>query len=212
MTMGREHKTFVVPPNFSGKTSFPPFGSACSALAEKAARGLSSQPRSPKGLSASVLLSVGAYGPLLASGQRGYLLVGVYYLAPVKVAAAQALNEDFGGGNVGGEGDGITVAETAYLVDLILIAVIVGVAEEDDKVYLVAADAGTHLLAAALICGEAQLNGQTCGVGHQLAGGACGGNGVACQYAAVCDAELHHKLFLTVVCHKRDIHLTTSFQ
>mgnify|MGYP006914222508 CR=1 FL=1 len=72
-------------------------------------------------------------------------------IAPIQIAALQAVDEHLGGGNVGGHGDVVHIAQAqqGHLVGLAGLRVD-GVAEEQQQVDLIAGNAGSDLLVAAL--------------------------------------------------------------
>ena len=85
------------------------------------------------------------------------------------------------------------------------------VAEKQDQVDLVVGDAGADLLAAALVGGQAEVDGQTGGAADQLPRRLGRGQLVLGQDAAVSDAELHHQFFFSIVAHQCDVHSIRSF-
>ena len=72
-------------------------------------------------------------------------------VAPVEIAAAQALHQDLGRSRIGGEGDLILVAQTLYLVYVVEALGIGRISEEKHKVDLIEGYARADLLRAALI-------------------------------------------------------------
>ena len=68
-------------------------------------------------------------------------------IAPVQIAALQAVDQYLGSGNVGGHGDIVHIAQAQQRHFIGLTGLCVdGVAEEQQKVHLVAGDAGRDLL------------------------------------------------------------------
>ena len=80
-------------------------------------------------------------------------------IAPIEVAALQAVNEHFGGGDVGGQRDVVDIAQAqqGHFVGFTGLGVD-GVAEEQQQIDLVAGDAGRDLLVAALNAREEALD------------------------------------------------------
>ena len=72
-------------------------------------------------------------------------------ITPIQVAALQAVDEHLSGGNVGGHGDVVHIAQAqqGHLIGLAGLC-IDGVAEEQQQVHLIAGNAGRDLLVTAL--------------------------------------------------------------
>ena len=117
------------------------------------------------------------------------------------------MDEHFGGGDVGGDGNVAHVAKTQqiHLVGFVRFRTD-GIAEEQKQVDLVAGDAGRDLLVAPVHAGQKALDGQAGGLAHQLAGGAGGQQVVLTEHPAVSDAELHHQFLLRVMRDQCDVH------
>ena len=82
------------------------------------------------------------------------MLLGVYDIAPCKVAALESENEDFGSGDVGGEGDGILVAGFGYEVEFFGVFGSLRIAEEENQIDLVISNSCGYLLSTALSAGH----------------------------------------------------------
>ena len=80
-------------------------------------------------------------------------------IAPVQIAALQAVDQHLGGGDVGCHGDIVHIAQAQqrHFVGLAGLSVD-GVAEEQQQVDLIAGDAGCDLLVAALHTGQKALH------------------------------------------------------
>ena len=119
----------------------------------------------------------------------------------------QAVDEDLGGGDVGGHGDVVHIAD-AQQVHLVGFTGLGsdGVAEEQQHVHFLAGDTSHDLLAAAMAAGQELLHGQADVFLHQAAGRAGGNQVMLCQYVAISRAELHHQLLFGVMCNQSDRH------
>ena len=80
-------------------------------------------------------------------------------IAPIQIAALQAVDQHLGGGDVGGHGDVVHIAQAqqSHLVGLAGLC-IDGVAEKQQQVDLIAGNAGRDLLVAALHTGQKALH------------------------------------------------------
>ena len=85
---------------------------------------------------------------VLCSGGEG-LRLRVDDIAPVEVAAGKAHDEHFSGGEVGGKGDVVLVAQPGDIGNISHHSLVVGVVEEEYQVEFVVCDPGADLLAAA---------------------------------------------------------------
>lgn len=76
---------------------------------------------------------------------------GVDDVAPIHVAALEAVNKHLGGGDVGGDGNVVNVAK-AQKICVVGLKIALGqrVAEKEQKIDFVAADAGGNLLVSPL--------------------------------------------------------------
>ena len=87
------------------------------------------------------------FGKMSSNGTGG----GVDDAAPVQIAAGQTQYQHFRRCDVAGEGDVVLVAQAGDIGDLAGHLFVVGVVEEEDEIEFVVGNAGTDLLAAALI-------------------------------------------------------------
>jgi len=95
--------------------------------------------------------------------------LGVNDISPVKIAAAQTLNEHLRRRGVGRKGDLILVTQAFYLIYIIKAAGIGRIAEKQHKVYLVISNPRTYLLSAALVGMQVKRYGKARRFGHELA-------------------------------------------
>ena len=110
------------------------------------------------------------------------------------------MDQHLGGGDVGGHGDVVHIAQAqqSHLIRLAGLG-IDGVAEEQQQVDLVAGNAGRDLLVAALHPGQKTLYLQAGGLGNQFTGSAGRHQFMLAQNAAVRRAELNHQLLFGVM-------------
>ena len=132
-------------------------------------------------------------------------------VAPVEIAAAQTLHEHLRRGGVGRKGDLVLVAQALDLVDVVKAVGVGRVAEKEDQVDLVEGDARADLLRAALVGVQLERDRQARGLADELSRDMRGAQGVFGQDAAVRDAELHHQLLFSVMCHQSNIHTQAPF-
>lgn len=106
-----------------------------------------------------------------------------------------------GGGDVGSHGDVMYIAK-AKKVGVVGLEISLGkrIAEKEQKIYFITADARGYLLVAALSAAEIFLYLEAGGFGNELSGGGGGTQTVAVEYTAVGNAELYHKLLFRIVC------------
>ena len=129
-------------------------------------------------------------------------------LTPIQIAALQRHDQGFCGGDVGCDRNVVNIAqaEQVHFIGLRSLA-IDGVTEEQQYVDLVAGDAGSNLLVAALRTAEIPLNPQTRCLCHLLSGCSGGTQRVPGENAAVSNTELNHKFFLCIMCNQCNCHL-----
>ena len=121
------------------------------------------------------------------------------------------MDQDLGGGNVGGNGNVVYIAQAQQIQLVRLMGLrIDGVAEEQQQVDLIAGNARCNLLVAAMGTGQEALNGQACGLADHLSRSARGHQRMLAQHAAVCDAELHHQFFFGIMGNQRNGHSNSS--
>jgi hypothetical protein len=138
-----------------------------------------------------------------------HLGIRVYKFAPVKVAAVESADEDFGGRQVCRDGDVVNVAE-AEQIGVVAVGFGVGsrqgVAEEKQQVYLIVGYAGNELLSPADLAGK-QLFYLEPGRAFDVFPGSSGrAEAVLRQDTAIGDAELSHQFFFAIVCNYSYIH------
>ena len=146
---------------------------------------------------------------ILCSGGEG-LRLRVDDIAPVEVAAGKAHDEHFSGGEVGGKGDVVLVAELGDIGQAVVILRVGGVAEEEDHIDLVVGDARADLLGAAVDARHEQVDRKAARFADHLTGHAGGAESVTGQNAGVSRAELDHQFLFVVVCHESDVHVVSQ--
>ena len=100
--------------------------------------------------------------------------VGVDDIAPVQIAALQAMDEYLGCGDIGRDGDIVYVAQAQQIHFIGLMGLRADrVSEEEQQVDLVAGDARSDLLVAPMGAGQKTLDAQARGLRHKLARRTC---------------------------------------
>ena len=137
---------------------------------------------------------------------------GMHPLAVVQVALIHTAQQDLGGGNVGGNGYAVHIAQA----EQILLGDAGGirfqrVTEEQHQIHFVARNARSNLLHTAQAPGEITVHGQAGSLRQHPSGGAGSNNCVFGQNGAVSSAELQCKLFAGIVCKNGDRHIALSF-
>ena len=145
----------------------------------------------------------------MCSGGEG-LGLGIDDIAPVEVAAGKTHDEHFGGGDVGGEGDVVLVAELGDIGQAVVVLGTVRVAEIEDHIDLVVGDARADLLGAAVDARHEQVDRKAARFADHLTGHAGGAERVTGQNAGVSRAELDHQFLFVVVCHESDVHVVSQ--
>ena len=135
-------------------------------------------------------------------------VVGVDDIAPVQIAALQAMDEYLGCGDIGRDGDIVYVAQAQQIHFIGLMGLRADrVSEEEQQVDLVAGDARSDLLVAPMGAGQKTLDAQARGLRHKLARRTCRAQIVLGKHAAVCNTELHHQFLFFIMSYKGYIHI-----
>ena len=117
--------------------------------------------------------------------------VGVDDIAPVQIAALQAMDEYLGRGDIGRDGDIVYVAQAQQIHFIGLMGLRADrVSEEEQQVDLVAGDARSDLLVAPMGAGQKTLDAQARGLRHKLARRTCRAQIVLGKHAAVVNNKL----------------------
>ena len=140
---------------------------------------------------------------------------GINYLSPIKVAAVESHNDDLRGGNIGCNGDVVSIARQEKLfLDLVMLGIHIGgrtsITEIDKNVYLVVCDSGSDLLLSALLAGEHLFYLKTGCFRYIFSGYSGSADVVLAENTAVRNTKLSDKLFLHVMCYNSYFHLNPS--
>ena len=129
--------------------------------------------------------------------------LGIYKLAPIKIAPVKCHNNDLGSSNIGCNGHIISIArqEELFLNFVVLREAVAGagVAEINENIYLVVLNSGRNLLFSTLSSAEKLLNFKPCCFGYILGGDTGSADIVLTEYAAIGYAKLGYELFFYVV-------------
>ena len=136
----------------------------------------------------------------------------MHALTVVQIALIQTAQQHLGGGNVGGNGYAVHIAQA----EQILLGDAGGirfqrVTEEQHQIHFVARNAGSNLLHTAQAPGEITVHGQAGSLRQHPSGGTGSNDCVFGQNGAVSSAELQCKLFAGIVCKNGDRHSALSF-
>ena len=117
-------------------------------------------------------------------------------------------DKDLGRCNIGGNGDVMYIAKTEKIaLNLAVIRIGRGIAEEEQKIDLVIRNAGSYLLCAAVFAEKKSLDLKSGSIGYVFAGAARSAKGVAAERAAIGNAELRHQFFFLIVSNNSYFHL-----
>ena len=119
----------------------------------------------------------------------------------IQIPLIHAPQQHLGGGNVGGDGDTVHIAQTQQVLfgDAGRVC-LERIPEEKHQIHLIAGDPGSDLLDTAQTTREIAMHGQTGGLRQQPSGGTGGNDSVFGQNGTVSSTELQRKFFAGIVC------------
>ena len=133
-------------------------------------------------------------------------------LAVVQIALIQTAQQHLGGGNVGGNGHAVHIAQAQQVLLVQAGSIhLERVTEEQHQIHFVAGNAGSDLLYAAQLAGEVTMHRQTGGLRQHPSGSTGGNDYIFGKDRAVGSAELKREFLAGIVCKNGNRHSVLSF-
>lgn len=135
---------------------------------------------------------------------------GIDDLAPVEITVIERANQNLCSCDISGNGDVMNVAKAQKVaLHLAVIGIGRGIAEEEQKIYLVVRNAGCYLLRSAVFTEEESLDLKSGSVGYVLTCAACGTKGMAAECTAISDAKLCHQFLFLIISNNSYFHFNS---
>ena len=132
---------------------------------------------------------------------------GGHALAVVQIALIQTAQQHLGGGDVGGNGHAVHIAQAQQVLLVQAGSIhLERVAEEQHQIHFVAGNAGSDLLYAAQLAGEITMHRQTGGLRQHPSGSTGGNDYIFGKDRAVGSAELKREFLAGIVCKNGNRH------
>ena len=129
-----------------------------------------------------------------------------------QIALIQTAQQHLGGGNVGGNGHAVHIAQAQQVLLVQAGSIhLERVAEKQHQIHFVAGNAGSDLLYAAQLAGEITMHRQTGGLRQHPSGSTGGNDYIFGKDRAVGSAELKREFLAGIVCKNGNRHSVLSF-